>query len=226
MIKEIFSDRVGFYKQQNEPNGLDNIFSRKQNQRNEEEGKIIERVDKTKEIFKGTGILEAFQEIIDKRILLFAKVNEIRYEQTLFNSNKRVSNEEKIPAKIGFHFNEINLIYNAKYHVGTEHESAHYRVEKIKVIKKGKDGFKLKFPPSYYNGLTCNTERIIKDRVISANEVISNIANFIANNDICKNTETFNYDIKNPTKNSIMELSKKYNRKSGIPKAKYVPSLD
>lgn len=215
MSKEFFDDN-----QQNESKRLDDIVSRKQNQRDEEERKIVERVIKTKEIFEGTEILEFFQEIIDKRILLFAKVNEISYKQTLFNSNKRVNTEEKIPAKIGFHLNEIDLIYNAKYHMGTEHESSYYSVEKIKVIKKEENGFNLKLPSCYSNELTYNSKKIIENRLISDNEVIINIADFIASNDIYKNTETFNNDLYHQRDNSIMELSKKYNRKSGVFEAK------
>lgn len=215
---ENFSGRINFYKQQNESTRLADIATREQKQREEKENKrleqiqerkkITETVAKTKEIFNRTGIVETFQEIIDKRILLFAHINEITFRRTLFDKNKRFDTQKEIPAKIGFHLNQIDLMYDAECISGGEYDPYYYTCKEICVTKNKEFEFKLTLPSYKENEL-------IKDKAMNADEVINRIANFVASNNFY--AHTFDHNITYPgSGSSIMKFSKSCDRESGI----------
>jgi hypothetical protein len=217
-VNESFSDRLNFYKQQNKSTRLADITTREQNQREENEKSrleeitkrknIIETVAKTKETFKGTRIVETFQEIVDKKILIFANINEIVFKRTLLVKNKRFDTLKKIPAKIGFNLNEIYLMYNAEYILGGEYDPSYYTYERICVTKNKESKFNLTLPSYEENEL-------IKDKTMSSDEVINRIANFIASHK--SHAHTFNHNITYPDcGSSIMKFSESCDRESGI----------
>jgi len=63
---------------------------------------------------------------------------------------------------------------------------------------------------------------LIKDKVMSTDEVINNIANFIASN--YHYTHTFEHNVKYSGGSKIMEVSKDYDRESGVFETKQVSS--
>ena len=149
-----FIDRINQHKQQAENQRQADLVTRQQQQLQElerqkqEETKrqqeVRERVRKTKENFAETGILETFQEIIDKQILVFASFTQTTWKKGFFREKQKDSNII-IPAKIQFYFNKLELIHSVSHYSSSSEFlgcPSGYEYHKISIEKK-EDGYEL-----------------------------------------------------------------------------------
>lgn len=185
--KESFTDRVNQYRQQAESQRQSDLVTRQQQQQQESEIKrqeevrkqqeTQERVRKTKENFAGTGIVEAFQEIIDSQTLIFARYYIEEDSGKGFFCKKKNSNriEKIIPAKLSFNINEISLLYSVDADWGGDFPTGFYH-KKLTVTKKENDVYELNLPIGPLD------DRKIPKRTIGCPEaIIDSLANFIVN---------------------------------------------
>jgi len=95
-----------------------------------------EKVIKTKEIFKDTGILETFQKIIDTKTVLFSKEPNF--------TNLPEEQLKVIPAKIGYDLDKVSLFFAAYY--SKKGREKKYHLPKISVKKNNDNSFSLETP--------------------------------------------------------------------------------
>lgn len=153
MSKESFSQRINIQKEKIELDRQIDIIKRntekqKEAQRNHEieiENEIArnERMIKTKENFRGTGIIEAFEEIRDNKILIGAKFTKTTQVKKLFKSEYVDSFVSLIPAKIKFDIEEVSLRFNFWYSSGGDYEDPKCCYQSITVKKIDSNNFKL-----------------------------------------------------------------------------------
>lgn len=177
---ENFSQRLSYHQQQIESDKLRRKVITEQKWREDKDrqalekiraqNEAIERVNKTKEIFRGTGILESFQEIIDSRILTFATIGEDSYRRGWFGMKIRNGTQEIIPAKIRYQLNQVDLRYNAWIAGGSDYEPEYYTCKTISVARNEDSSFKLTLPE--YD--------LSKYEKLTSEETIDRIAEFIA----------------------------------------------
>jgi hypothetical protein len=152
--KTSITDRINYFQQQTENQRQVDLITHQQQQLQElerqkqEETKrqqeVRERIRKTKENFAGTGILETFQEIIDKQILVFASFTQTTWEKGFFREKQKYSNII-IPAKIQFYFNKLELIHSVSHYSSSSEFlgcPSGYEYHKISIEKK-EDGYEL-----------------------------------------------------------------------------------
>jgi hypothetical protein len=185
MSKESLQDRINFYKKETENQRQADLTSRQQQQEQEKEKQrqeeikkrleIQEIVSKTKENFAGTGILEAFQEIIDSRTLTFASTREeVEVKKGIFGRKWEYS-YNVIPAKIEYNLDQICLIYKLDEYSGDDYCAGGYSRKSIIVEKKEADNFQLTVYKEGYGYCSPITS------TGNSEKIIENIARFIAN---------------------------------------------
>lgn len=180
---ESLSERLKYHRQENELKEKQrsailhqNYIDKEEQKRVEENQKrkeITQRVKETKEIFKSTGIIESFQDIINNGYLSFALIGSDGYRRSFFGTRIQTETQRKIPAKIDYRLNEVALLYDAELisiSDGYDGSYSHYEYKEIRVIKDEKDKYKLILPSG----------RLNSDRPITFEETIDQIACFIA----------------------------------------------
>lgn len=192
-----FVDRINYFRQQAESQRQADLITRQQQQQQEsdrqrqeeirKQQEIQERVRKTKENFAGTGILEIFQEIIDNRILTFAKTD----------TPGKFSKRKIIPAKIGFYIDRVELFYGLSYYHDSDYGDS-YIPHSICITKTEDSHYELDWQ-----------EVRSKDILTNSNEVADRIAYLLAINPSVDFSTVRDYSI-------IMEESIKYDRSAGI----------
>lgn len=135
MNKENSNDKVNFYKKQAENQRQADIITRQQQQNQEKETQ--ERVRRTKENFARTGILETFQEIIDKRVLICG--HEEKKTKGFFGYK---SESVVQPAFIEYESEKIILNFNSGYHAGGDHNDGYYGYDNITIEKIDSTNYK------------------------------------------------------------------------------------
>lgn len=180
MSKESFSQRVDFQKQQIK---LQNESAKKAridrqnlevieytNKKAQEEAakqkEINERITKTKEIFKNSGIIEVLEEIRDEEILINSKKTVGMSVKKMFGS-KWINSEVITPAEIDYNFNFVSLQCNTVHHDGSgDYGDPWYSFDRFTVKKNDSNDFTFIEGNSNESG--------------SSNIIIDKIANFVA----------------------------------------------
>lgn len=180
---ESIGERIKYHRQENElkenqriaiwhQNCIDNE-EQKRVEENQKRKEITQRVKETKEIFKGSGIIESFQDIINNGYLSFALIGRDGYRRSFLGTRIQTETQRKIPAKIDYRLNEVALLYDAEAisrSDGYDGSSTHYECKEIRVIKDEKDKYRLILP----------SNRLNSDRPITFEETVDQIASFIA----------------------------------------------
>ncbi|MDD4026595.1 MAG: hypothetical protein PHO75_00210 [Candidatus Shapirobacteria bacterium] len=134
---------------------------------------LTERIKKTRENFAGSGIIEAFEEIIDKKILILAKLEMHEVKKGIFGGLRHNFYEKVIPAKIQYSLNEVSLLYNYYYQSHLEKDNDESWMS-INIEKIDNNNFNLKI----FNEREHRNESIIGN----SEKTIDRIADYIARN--------------------------------------------
>ena len=140
----------------------------------DQEKKRQERIRKTKENFRGTGILETFQEIRKNQILVYSRHMESEKVNTLFGS--KYTEKEKVKlASVRYNINEVKLFFDRKIRCGTGEFDQDYEVVQNITVSKENKKFRLSTSLKYPREL--DSFEVVSN---NPNKIIDGIAEIIA----------------------------------------------